>query len=398
MARLLFLIDSGIGTDKSPFSDSYVGGVELDVIALCRDLAARGHEVHFTCLSNQQPRNVPPGVRVHHIPFPDVGLPSRLRAILLTKLMLRQLRQMIDRYGIHVVNAHLLYPAGMIAAQAVSQTPARLLLTLSSEEDIRAHRRVSRTKRWLVEYVPLLRASQWLAGRALSGAAAVVVISPHLLDVVRREFPDSNLYSRTIVPGVDVRAFVPTSRRVRGTNPAPILFGAASRLSEPKRIDIILRAFSRLPRGRALLSVVGDGPQAAALKRLAVELQVSGEVSFRGQVPNTQMPEFYRSLDAFVFASDSEGLPKVVTEATVSGLAVIASDLPSTQFFRRFSNCVLCPNEVGAFAEAMQEVLDGSVVASLPQDVGSLASETTADAYSSLIVDLLSGPHEHRLS
>lgn len=382
--------------NKSPFGDAYVGGVEIDVRNLCRDLPSRGHVVHFACLSNHAPQGVPKGVTVHHVAFPRVPLPRGARTILEARAFVRRLRSIVIDYRIDVVNAHLLYPAGMLAAEAVRGTGARLVVTLSSEEDLTAFRNPAETPRWPSEWVPVRNRSPARCNRALSEAKAVVVISPHLVQKAVAEFPAATFWTSTIRPGIDVSRFSgpptvpgPTAAE-RGSR---MVFGCVSRLSPPKRVDLVLRAFARLPTGLATLRIAGTGPQAPALEALAAALGIADRVEFVGLVNYDAVAPFYRGLDAFVFASDSEGFPKVVTESIAGGLHVIASDLPSTEYFRRFAGCDLRPNAVDAFAEAMAAALSLPRGHRYDRDAAALDHSATADLYSDLILRITS-PHD----
>ena len=83
----------------------------------------------------------------------------------------------------------------------------------------------------------------------------------------------------------------------------------------------------------AVLLLVGDGPYAPALKRLARRLNVSGDVIFTGAVPWPELPGYYDAADVFAMPCrtrrgglDVEGLGIVYLEASATGLPVIGGD------------------------------------------------------------------------
>jgi len=83
----------------------------------------------------------------------------------------------------------------------------------------------------------------------------------------------------------------------------------------------------------ALLLLVGDGPYAPALKRLAQRLGVAGDVLFTGPVPWPELPAYYDAADVFAMPCrtrraglDVEGLGIVYLEASATGLPVIGGD------------------------------------------------------------------------
>lgn len=93
-------------------------------------------------------------------------------------------------------------------------------------------------------------------------------------------------------------------------------FVVASRLVPYKRIDLIVDAFSRMPKRR--LVVVGDGPEMQTLKARAGQ-----NVTFKGHLPRADLIETIRRAQAFVFAA-YEDFGIVMAEALAAGTPVIA--------------------------------------------------------------------------
>jgi len=74
----------------------------------------------------------------------------------------------------------------------------------------------------------------------------------------------------------------------------------------------------------ATLTLVGDGPDHDAFREQAVRLGVADRTFFPGEYPVTQMVDFYRNADVFVYPSLSETYGQVVSEAMWCGLPVVA--------------------------------------------------------------------------
>lgn len=108
-----------------------------------------------------------------------------------------------------------------------------------------------------------------------------------------------------------------------------IYFG---RLKNHKNVDVLLRALALVrqvrPEVRAL--VVGDGPEANKLRRLAHELSLEDTVDFRGAVDSTdELLGLVKAARVFVQPSTKEGGGSIVTlEANACGTPVIAVDHP----------------------------------------------------------------------
>ncbi len=149
--------------------------------------------------------------------------------------------------------------------------------------------------------------------------AAAVIVMTH---GIAREVKD--LYG---VPARVLRPGVPTqvrSPRQRLTNGETVRLLSVSRLEGSKRIDWILRALADGPnrQDNLLLDLVGDGTQAAGLKRLTQELGLTSRVHFHGQVSDERLKEIYDTGHVFLMpAVQGYGLPAL--EALASGMPVI---------------------------------------------------------------------------
>jgi len=74
--------------------------------------------------------------------------------------------------------------------------------------------------------------------------------------------------------------------------------GFVGRLVREKGVDILLRALADLPK-EVHLTVIGAGPERAALGQLAGRLNISERVIFEPWIPSTAIPERLRRLDVF---------------------------------------------------------------------------------------------------
>jgi phosphatidyl-myo-inositol dimannoside synthase len=142
-----------------------------------------------------------------------------------------------------------------------------------------------------------------------------------------------------LTPGVDVTFFRPgaggTAVRDRlGLGHRPVVV-CVSRLVRRKGQDTLIRAWPQV-RGEvsdAVLLLVGDGPSAGRLRRLAVRLGVGDAVRFTGAVPWPELPSYYDAGNVFAMPCrtrraglDVEGLGIVYLEASATGLPVIGGD------------------------------------------------------------------------
>jgi len=108
---------------------------------------------------------------------------------------------------------------------------------------------------------------------------------------------------------------------------------SAGRLAEEKNWVTLLRAFAIAQKKQPNLRLVllGDGPQADALRQLVGELEITDRVTFAGKVPFEEVPNYLKAADLFSFASITETQGLVTLEAMASGLPVVAVDASGTK-------------------------------------------------------------------
>jgi glycosyltransferase involved in cell wall biosynthesis len=204
-----------------------------------------------------------------------------------------------------LVHAHWWFPAGVQALAARTGLP--LVTTLHGTD-----MRLARSR-------PAARAA---CARVLRASARVTAVSGWLATQAAGFAPD--LAGRVAVAPmpVDDLAFSPgPADRPRDE----LLF--VGRLDRQKGAEVALRALARLsgPAGALPLRVVGTGPEAAGLRRLAGELDVAGRVRWEGQLPQAELADRYRRAAALVVPGRDEGLGLVAVEGQLSGAPVVAA-------------------------------------------------------------------------
>ncbi|MCB9840818.1 MAG: glycosyltransferase family 4 protein [Phycisphaeraceae bacterium] len=103
----------------------------------------------------------------------------------------------------------------------------------------------------------------------------------------------------------------------------------AGQLVKRKRVDMLLRATARLSREtatRLTFSIIGQGPEEAALKELAADLGVNAV--FEARIEHSKLQDRMRQAAIYAQASALEGHPKTVIEAMACGAAVVVTDSP----------------------------------------------------------------------
>lgn len=179
--------------------------------------------------------------------------------------------------------------------------------------------------------------------------------------------------------GIDCAPYAvpPASRLPRSCE---FVFGSVGRLIGGKGHRLLIEAFARMREyvPGCQLWLAGDGSEASALAKLSESLGIAGDVRFLGHCDD--IPRFLWSCDAFVFASESEGLSNSVLEAMACALPSVVVDAPGV------SEChidgttgLVVGRDVAALADAMAVVASDE---SLRRRLGNAARQRVKDYYS----------------
>jgi len=178
-------------------------------------------------------------------------------------------------------------------------------------------------------------------------------------------------YRSALIPnGVDLDAFAPgPGARARfGLPEEGDIVLMVSALIESKNVAQGIAAVAKSP--GATLVVAGDGPLRNELAELAGEL-LPGRYR-QLTAPAAEMPDLYRSADAFLHLSKDESFGNVFVEAMASGLPVIAHDTPRTRWIIGDEGFFPKGSDTEALAATVQEALAAD------KDVGSTARSRAA--------------------
>lgn len=141
--------------------------------------------------------------------------------------------------------------------------------------------------------------------------------------------------------------------------PTGPLIASVGRLSPEKRMDVYLQACRRVlaERGDAHCLVVGAGPESQHLRSMVDAMGLTERITFTGLL--VDMERVYGAIDVLAVSSDSEGTPRVVLEAMVRGIPVVATRVGGITEIISSQSCgrLVEPGDAGALAHAILSLL-----------------------------------------
>lgn len=309
-----------IVTDQYP---PMVGGVPTVTHGLAHDFAERGHQVWVVAPSQgaRDVRRLEQKVRVYRFSSFDWPTYEGLRIPFIPFIPIRNL---LKRSDPHIIHIHSPIVLGNIAQMLAGGLRKPVIATnhylpINMSRSLTADPLFSKpfsniTYTYLVqfcnrcEYVtaPTITALNLLYEHGLRAPAGVI----------------SN--------GIDLKKYSPGERsdQIREKFNLPLdrpLALHVNRLSEEKRVDVLLNAAAKMT-GKGYIAVVGSGPVEGELRAQAERLHLSDRVSFLGYVRDADLLALRRSAELFVIPSEADLQSLATMEAMACGLPVIAAN------------------------------------------------------------------------
>jgi teichuronic acid biosynthesis glycosyltransferase TuaC len=242
--------------------------------------------------------------------LPKIGMsaaPLALGAAVLP-LLRRQLR---DSTEFDLIDAHYFYPDG-VAAVLLGRALGRPVVITARGSDLNLIAQHTIPRRWI----------RWAAQHADGLIAVSSGLKQRLV-----ELGIATERVRVLRNGVDLMLFRPhdreTARQALGFTRPTLL--AVGNLVALKRHTLMIEALTQLP--GVELVIVGEGPERAAIGRLARERRVADRVHLLGRVPQDRLPEIYSAADLLLLVSTHEGWPNVLLESMACGTSVVVSNI-----------------------------------------------------------------------
>ena len=136
-------------------------------------------------------------------------------------------------------------------------------------------------------------------------------------------------------------------------------FLTVANINAGKRIDLVIKAFSKVQREipNIQLKIVGSGPLELEMKKLVLDLKLENNIEFLGSIKNIKMPGIYQKSHCFVLPSDFETFGVVYIEAAACGLPIIATNCVGAVDYITDNVGIKIPcNDIEALSNAMKDI------------------------------------------
>ncbi|HTJ22010.1 MAG TPA: glycosyltransferase family 4 protein [Gemmatimonadaceae bacterium] len=280
-----------------------IGGIELHLQDLARELSNHGHEV--VVITSTPGASEFEGVRVRRLEAPR--LPRF--GLLFTASGFRAVADAIAAERPDVVHAHvsIVSPTAFAAARAAHRQRLAMVVTF--------HSMIPNTRTLARGVGVLLGAASW--------KARYTAVSECVANAVRPFAPSQSF---VVLPNaIDVSAWRPDSARASSDELRLLSVMRLNGKKRPLALIAMMRRLARMhPNVRIRLRIAGSGPQRAMVTRAIRRAQLGDRVELLGQCSRDRIRELLAESDVFVLPAVRESFGIAALEARAAGLPVIA--------------------------------------------------------------------------
>ena len=308
------------------FTETYlpdVNGVAAHVDTLRIGLESLGHEVLIVAADKKARKHyIDDGVL--HCPsieskkFYGFGIASPLSA---------KRFQFIENFAPDIIHIHHEFGVGISGITAARKLEVPLIYTLHTMYDMYVHyvssKRFSsiarnfshRYERYVAKHATIL------ASPSRKGEAYFRKIGINRKFYLIPNSADLEMFHYDIIDEIKKQKILADLNI--GTDKSVACF--VGRLGAEKSVDVLLEnwASSVAKSDNLHLLIMGDGPDKASLKELALSLGISDMVTFTGRIEHDDIPKYFASCDMYITASLSEMNSISMLEGMASGLPTL---------------------------------------------------------------------------
>ena len=187
--------------------------------------------------------------------------------------------------------------------------------------------------------------------KMLSAKPAGIIYCAHSSLHQHQQYGLNNSNAHVIANGVSLDKFQPSP-----VLHDPIVIGFAGRYHTAKGYPYLFETIAKLKDQPIIFKIAGQGAHLdnPEIKGYFEQYQLDeNQVQLLDQI--SDMPAFYRSVDAFLMTSITEGFPNVLVEAMASGLPCISTDVGDAKYIVQELGSIVSPRDADALAKAVMD-------------------------------------------
>ena len=194
--------------------------------------------------------------------------------------------------------------------------------------------------------------------------------------------------------GVDPDAYQPTRG---GGGRTELLF--VGRLAAVKGLPVLIQAMEQLTAegADARLTLIGDGPDRAALEARVAAARLSDRITFAGYQGSAEVAAALSRTDVFVLPSFAEGVPVVLMEALASQVPVVTTRIAGVGELVEdgVSGLLVPPGDAASLAEAVSALVRDEGLRRRMGEAGraKVAADYATRAEAAWLLELMEGYH-----
>jgi glycosyltransferase involved in cell wall biosynthesis len=154
--------------------------------------------------------------------------------------------------------------------------------------------------------------------------------------------------------GIDTKLFTPKQRESKNKQ---LLW--VGRYIPGKGVQYLIEAFKIVSEeyDDLKLLMIGDGPLKKNIDKQINNLGLSGKITQKKFIPNSEIPDLYRNSEIFVLPSLEEGVPRTILEAMSCEIPVVCTKLPQLVDIINGCGIMVHKRDPEALAEAILKIL-----------------------------------------
>lgn len=316
------------------FSDQYypsISGVVTSIKMLYDGLTLLGHDVFIFTSFDEEMVDNPDELKMRNvINFPGRAYPFKDLKEYRFNFKHRKFVKVIEPYKLDVIHIHTEFSMSKIARIAGKKLGIPIVHTFHTlYEDYLKY--VSEFADKYFHDIIFSSLAKMIMKPVSKDSVIEIVPTKKVLALSERYYMKGDI--RVVPTGIQLQRFnknnftkeeVENLRKYLGIPDDTFVFGYLGRTSGEKNIQTIIKAFSNVSTERkAILLIVGGGPELGLLQDCAKTAGILDKMIFTGFVDWERVPLYYQLMDTFVNASQSETQGLTYIEALASSLPLL---------------------------------------------------------------------------